>query len=234
VSIRPGPLRAVVLVAALLVAGCGAGDEGSRVAALWRALAARIGLAPPDAEPAAAPAAPAAEADEEGVLAAVARTLAAEEEEADAGPGYWRYTEANGSLRFVQSLAEVPASARATAERIDTAARPAAARRAAPSPARAPAPAPPRARPAWDAPSEPARRADPSVVVYTAPWCGWCRKTLAWLDARGVDYENRDIERNPQWAAELREKTGRQSIPVVDVDGRIVSGFDPRTLEELL
>jgi len=230
VSPRPGHRLAVALASALLIAGCGAGgDQGSLVAALWGKLAALVGLAPPDTESSPPAPAPAGEAGRDGVLEAVARALGAEQDEADSGPGYWRYTEPNGSLRFVASLAEVPESARATAERIATAApRPAAGRRA------APAPPAPRARPAWNAPSEPARRSAPTVVVYTTSWCGWCRKTLAWLDERGVDYENRDIERNPEWAAELEQKTGRQSIPVVDVDGRIVRGFDPGTLEELL
>jgi glutaredoxin-like YruB-family protein len=192
---------------ALLVAGCSASEDAS-----------------PTREAADAP------ADAGGdVIGAVAHALGAddEEQEPDAGPGYWRYTEANGSLRFVQSFAEVPASARATAERISTAAPRTAAR-----PARA-APRRP-ARPLPAAQEEPARRTDATVVVYTTSWCPWCRKTLAWLDERGVDYENRDIESNPAWAQELQRKTGRRSIPVVDVDGRIVRGFDPGTLEELL
>lgn len=233
-STRAGCRPSLLLLAAVLIAGCGGGGgEGSRVAALWRALAARVGLAPPDAEPSSRPPAPAGDAGQDAVTEAVARALGTEQDEADPGPGYWRYTESNGSLRFVQSLAEVPESARASAERIATAAP-----RAAAAP-RAPAPVGPRARLARpssgrDAPSEPARRAEPAVVVYTTSWCGWCRKTLAWLDERGVDYENRDIESNPEWAAELERKTGRQSIPVVDVGGRIVRGFDPGTLEELL
>lgn len=205
---HPAALLTAVLVA-LLVVGCGAGED-----------------------PALATSGPGADGADQpsvgGVLATVSRALGADEAELpDAGPGFWRYTESNGSVRFVQSLAEVPASARASAERIATGApRPAARRAAAPS--RRPA------RPLPPAREEPARRADATVIVYTTSWCGWCRKTLAWLDERGVEYENRDIERNPQWAAELERKTGRQSIPVVDVGGRLVRGFDPGTLEELL
>jgi glutaredoxin len=227
---RPRRRAAVALVApALLAAACGGASEGSRVVELWGQLATRIGLAPAeDGTPRGLEAAPAEEPAADGVLAAISRALEADAGAEDAGPGYWRYTEANGSLRFVQTLAEVPASARATAERIAAAAPRSAADRSAPP--RAPLPA----RPAALTASEPERQAAPTVVVYTTSWCGWCRKTLAWLDERGVDYENRDIERNPEWAAELQRKTGGQSIPVVDVDGRIVRGFAPGTLEELL
>ena len=46
------------------------------------------------------------------------------------------------------------------------------------------------------------------VVVYTASWCGWCQRTLAWLDERGVPYENRDIEVDPRNREELIAKSG--------------------------
>jgi glutaredoxin len=224
-SRSPHPVP-VLLALALLAAGCepGSGQE-SRVAALWQSLAERVGLAPEEPGARSVPAPARVEPTAAGAEA-LPDEPGADESEPAAGPGYWRYTEPNGSLRFVQSFAEVPASARGTAERIATAApRPAAAR---------PVAAPRRTRPAWTAPSEPPRRSDTRVIVYTAPWCGWCRKTLAWLDERGVDYEDRDIERNAEWGDELERKTGGRSIPVVDVDGRLVRGFDPGTLERLL
>src|SRR5690606_20304838 len=119
--------------------------------------------------------------------------------------GYWRYVDANGSVRFVASLGDVPAAARASARHVPGAG-------AAPRTASAPRPAARpqrRVRPVLEPDPQPAaRRDDVEVVVYTTSWCGWCRKTLAWLDARGVDYENRDIERNRAWAVELRRKTG--------------------------
>lgn len=220
--------RAPLLLAAgvLWAAGCGPA-EGSRIEALWREAGLRLGLAPPaEIEPPPPPATPAAEAP------APARPPEPEPAPAreDEAPGYWRYSEPGGAVRFVGSLAEVPEAARGSARRIATAA-PA---RGAPA-RRASAPRPARARPAEPPPRPVARAVESgSVVVYTTSWCGWCRKTLAWLDARGVAYENRDIEDDPAWAAELRRKTGSQSIPVVDVDGRIVRGFDPQALEELL
>jgi glutaredoxin 3 len=82
----------------------------------------------------------------------------------------------------------------------------------------------------------PARRARASagVVVYSTSWCPWCRKTLAWLDERGIDYENRDIEKNPAWREELLDKSGGTSIPVVEIDGELIHGFQPGRMGELL
>jgi len=72
------------------------------------------------------------------------------------------------------------------------------------------------------------------VTVYTAPWCGWCRKTLAFLDERDVDYVNKDIEADEDYADELREKSGGHSIPFVEIDGAQIRGYNPRKMAALL
>jgi glutaredoxin len=101
--------------------------------------------------------------------------------------------------------------------------------------AAAPAPRAPARRPLSRAGSgEPERRAMHDVTVYTAPWCGWCRKTLAFLDQRGVDYVNKDIEEDPEHAAELIEKSGGKSIPFVEIDGAQIHGYNPGRMTALL
>ena len=72
-----------------------------------------------------------------------------------------------------------------------------------------------------------------AVLLYYADWCGYCRKTRAELDRRGVSFEMRNIE-NPATLAELVEKTGQRGIPVVDVGGKILIGYDPQGLDQLL
>ena len=79
-----------------------------------------------------------------------------------------------------------------------------------------------------------AYKTGPEVVVYTTAWCGWCRKTLAFLDERGVRYVNKDIEANDGNREELIQKTGRTSIPVVEIDGEIIRGFNAARMEQLL
>jgi len=71
------------------------------------------------------------------------------------------------------------------------------------------------------------------IVLYSAEWCGWCRKARSHLDGRGVDYELRDIDR-PQNLQELVAKTGQKGIPVLDVGGRVVTGFSPTQYDELI
>ena len=71
-----------------------------------------------------------------------------------------------------------------------------------------------------------------AVLLYYADWCGYCRKTRAELDRRGVRFEMRNIEK-PAILAELVEKTGQRGIPVLDVGGKILIGYDPQGRDPL-
>jgi glutaredoxin len=162
-------------------------------------------------------------------------------EPAAAARTYYGFVDENGSFRFVDSLDDVPEDQRAKARAIAIAggsseaeaSPPARPVNRLPSAPVANAPPPAFAPPAARAPDGEAS-VDGPVVVYTTSWCPWCRKTLAWLDEQGVAYVNKDIERNLAWRRELIEKTGQAAIPVVEIHGELVRGFDPQRMNELL
>ena len=62
------------------------------------------------------------------------------------------------------------------------------------------------------------------VILYSATWCGYCTKARAHLDSKGIDYELRDVD-NDAIGRELREKTGRGGVPVLDFSGEILRGY---------
>ena len=73
------------------------------------------------------------------------------------------------------------------------------------------------------------------VILYGASWCGACRKAIAHLEARGIDFEQRDIENDAEAEAEyLRKSKGRRGIPLIDVGGQILQGYSPRSLDAAL
>jgi glutaredoxin len=77
------------------------------------------------------------------------------------------------------------------------------------------------------------------VVLYTAPWCGFCRKAAAHLRSRGVAFEERDIDADRSAAVELSRKLRQAGlsgggIPVLDIAGTIVIGFKKERIDRLL
>lgn len=138
----------------------------------------------------------------------------------------YQWVDERGSVNFAASLDEVPVAWRQRAGQIEFDAG-AFAQAKGSSPRTTPSR---RAQPVPDTAPIPVRE----VTVYTAPWCGWCRKTLAFLDERGVDYVNKDIEADEDYAAELREKTGGSAVPLVEIDGSQIHGFDPGEMAALL
>lgn len=62
------------------------------------------------------------------------------------------------------------------------------------------------------------------VILYSATWCGYCTKARAHLDEAGVRYDLRDVD-IPAIGQELREKTGRGGVPVLDFSGEILRGY---------
>ena len=158
---------------------------------------------------------------------------AAPEQESVAAPtsSFYQYTDDQGRTHFVQSAADIPGRYRKTADTLEVRSR--IIRPDAPTAEERRAPAR-RAYADTGATAQPRTHARGDVVIYTAPWCGWCRKALAWLDANGVDYENRNIEANPAYRDQLVSKTGRASIPVVEIDGEIVQGYSPERMQRLL
>ncbi len=77
------------------------------------------------------------------------------------------------------------------------------------------------------------------VIVYKTDWCGVCKKLTAYLDRKGVQYVAKDIEKDRAAAAELQGKAKEHgfkmgSVPVVDVRGEMMVGFNRARLEQIL
>lgn len=144
------------------------------------------------------------------------------------GPGesqriYYQFVDDRGRVQFVERLGDVPEAWRDRVGYVEM--------------SQPPPLTPLEARRSWKlsagrtaeillasaAPSSRSRQ-DVDVVLYSAEWCGYCTKARAHLDRSGVDYELRDVDINSV-AQELREKTGRGGVPVLDFSGEILRGY---------
>jgi glutaredoxin-like YruB-family protein len=64
------------------------------------------------------------------------------------------------------------------------------------------------------------------VIVYSADWCAFCHAAKQYFDKLGVTYEERNVEEKPEYMQESVQKSGQMGIPVIDIDGEIIVGFD--------
>lgn len=89
------------------------------------------------------------------------------------------------------------------------------------------------------APEPVAAASDAPVILYGASWCGACKQAAQFLTQRGVPFIEKDIEKEPAARDELMQKARAQGvstngIPVLDVHGKLISGFEPNVLGSLL
>lgn len=74
----------------------------------------------------------------------------------------------------------------------------------------------------------------PSITVYSAPWCGFCSAVKHYLDSKNITYTEKDVDEKREYAEEAVQKSGQMGIPVLDIDGQIVVGYDRPTIDRLL
>lgn len=72
------------------------------------------------------------------------------------------------------------------------------------------------------------------VILYSAEWCGYCHAAKNYLQSKGIDFTVKDIESDPEIAGEAVEKSGQRGIPVLDIEGRIIVGFDRPQIDDAL
>lgn len=87
--------------------------------------------------------------------------------------------------------------------------------------------------------SAPPEAARPAVIIYGASWCGPCHQAAAYLKRRGVQFIEKDIEQDGGAAREMQAKLASAgmrggSIPVLDVRGKMLIGFDERAVDRAL
>ena len=73
-----------------------------------------------------------------------------------------------------------------------------------------------------------------NVTVYSTPNCPWCHKAKDFLKENKIAFNDVDVSKDKKAAAEMVEKSGQMGVPVVDVNGTIIVGFDKNALKKAL
>ncbi len=72
------------------------------------------------------------------------------------------------------------------------------------------------------------------VTIYSTPTCHFCHAAKDYFAANGVPFTDINVATDLDRRKEMIEKSGQMGVPVIDVGGEIVIGFDQKRLAELL
>ncbi len=72
------------------------------------------------------------------------------------------------------------------------------------------------------------------VTIYTTPTCVYCNMAKEFFKENKVEYKQIDVSTDSQKAQAMFEKSGQMGVPVIDIDGKIIVGFDKESIKEAL
>lgn len=72
------------------------------------------------------------------------------------------------------------------------------------------------------------------VTVYSTQTCPWCFKLKDWLKEHKIAFKDINVAEDEKAAQKMIKKSGQMGVPVTEIDGKIVIGFDVTTLKKLL
>jgi glutaredoxin 3 len=73
-----------------------------------------------------------------------------------------------------------------------------------------------------------------NVQIYTTPTCSWCKAAKEYFQSKNIEFKEYDVSEDYDKALEMVEKSGQRSVPVIDIDGNIIVGFDKEAIDELI
>ncbi len=73
-----------------------------------------------------------------------------------------------------------------------------------------------------------------SITIYSTPICPYCVQLKNYLKEQCFKYTDIDVSRDHKKAEEMIEKSGQMGVPVADIDGQIVIGFNKEKVKKLL
>lgn len=73
-----------------------------------------------------------------------------------------------------------------------------------------------------------------NVKVYSTTTCPYCVMAKDYFKENGIEFKDVDVGRDREAAKEMIEKSGQMGVPVIDIDGNILVGFQPDVFKSLL
>ncbi len=74
----------------------------------------------------------------------------------------------------------------------------------------------------------------PRVLVFSTPTCTYCNMAKKYFRQKGIRFRNIDVSKDQSAARDIQRRSGQTGVPVIDIGGRIIVGFDKPEINRLL
>jgi glutaredoxin 3 len=72
------------------------------------------------------------------------------------------------------------------------------------------------------------------IKVYSTPTCPYCRMAKEYISSKGESYQDFDVSADKNAAEEMVRISGQMGVPVIDINGEIIVGFDRTRIDSLI
>ncbi|MEJ2664304.1 MAG: glutaredoxin domain-containing protein [Spirochaetia bacterium] len=73
-----------------------------------------------------------------------------------------------------------------------------------------------------------------SITIYTTPSCGFCSLAKSYFRERKLPFTEYDVSRDYNKAQEMVNKSGQMGVPVIEINGKVIVGFDKNRIDSAL
>jgi len=73
-----------------------------------------------------------------------------------------------------------------------------------------------------------------SIIVYSTQTCPYCHIAKEYLKSKGFEFQEIDVSKDKAKAEEMIKKSGQMGVPVLEINGKIIIGFDRKAIDEAL
>ena len=73
-----------------------------------------------------------------------------------------------------------------------------------------------------------------AIAIYSTPSCSYCVKAKEYFKGNRIPFTDYNVASDPRRADEMVRKSGQMGVPVIDVNGKIIVGFNQAEIERAL
>ncbi len=72
------------------------------------------------------------------------------------------------------------------------------------------------------------------IIIYGTSHCPWCHKTREFLNEHNIKFKDINVEESEKDKKDMIKKSGQLGVPVIDINGKIIVGFDESAIRKAL